>query len=72
MAEIFTENIYPLEWICKVYLETTAGVLNADHEILENIGKYANRLLELSPSSTLGSLANGALSWKLKHVLNSF
>ena len=67
MAEIFTENIYPLEWICKVYLETTAGVLNADHEILENIGKYANRLLELSPSSTLGSLANGALSWKLKN-----
>ena len=36
-SEIINENNYPLDCICKVYLEITAGVLNADHKILENI-----------------------------------
>jgi len=66
MSEIFSENIYPLEWICKVYLETTAGALDVDCKLLDNIEIYSDKLLLLSPNSVLGSLAKGALLWKLK------
>jgi len=66
MSEIFSENIYPLEWICKVYLEATAGALDVNNDIFDSIEIYFNKLLLVSPNSSLGSLAKGALFWKLK------
>ena len=64
MSEIFSENIYPLEWICKVYLEATAGALDVDNETFDSIEIYFNKLLLVSPNSSLGSLAKGAIFWK--------
>eukprot|EP00092_Neocalanus_flemingeri_P033930 GFUD01036895.1.p1 GENE.GFUD01036895.1~~GFUD01036895.1.p1 ORF type:complete len:1307 (+),score=422.74 GFUD01036895.1:54-3974(+) len=68
MTEIFSENIYPLEWICKVYLEYIAGALDVDTKIFNSIETYFTKLIELSPNSSLGGLAKGAFLWKLKSL----
>ena len=59
MIKIFPENIYPLEWICKVYLETTAGIweLENEEEVFNNIETIINALISFSPNNNLANLA---------------
>ena len=64
MMRIFPENIYPLEWICKIYLETVAGVWSLeDEDVFNNIETHFSALLSYSNSS-LAELARGAFLFK--------
>jgi superkiller protein 3 len=56
---------YPLEWICKVYLEYVTDTLDfTSTDLDERALQYVDRLLEKSPNSTLGKLSKGAIKWK--------
>ena len=49
---------YPLEWICKVYMEYVTGTLSFQNgEIEDTIETHFNKLLTLSETSTLAKLA---------------
>ena len=64
MMRIFPENIYPLEWMCKIYLETVAGVWSlGDEDVFNNIETHFTALLSYSNSS-LAELARGAFLFK--------
>ena len=61
MIQLFPENIYPLEWVCKVYLETCVGVWAVDTpNIWDNIEMYFSALISFSSKNSLGHLARGA------------
>ena len=64
MIGIFPENIYPLEWMCKIYLEVVAGVwILEDEDLFDDIETYFSALLSFSNSS-LAELARGAFLFK--------
>ena len=64
MHEVFPKTAYPLEWVCKVYLEWVTDTLDFESEDLENVSVYIGKLLELNASSTLGKLSQCAYLWK--------
>ena len=65
MLSAFPQSSYPLEWICKVYLEYVCDTLDFTSEELEGdkMAGHVTRLLERSPTSTLGKLSAGAVKW---------
>ena len=58
MSRIWPKNIYPLEWLCKIYIERASGTLEV--EDLHDFEAVYKRLQELAPASPLGPLAEGA------------
>ena len=58
MSGIWPKNIYPLEWLCKIYIERASGTLEV--EDLHDFEAVYKRLQELAPASPLGPLAEGA------------
>ncbi|XP_045595970.2 superkiller complex protein 3 [Procambarus clarkii] len=60
MAEIFP-TYYPLEWICRMYVEMTATASEEGEFPLnrEEISKYVLKLLSLNKASPWGNLAQG-------------
>ena len=59
MTSLFPENVYPLEWLCKVYLESVAGLWQVE-ETLDNVQTHSAALLRFSPGNSLAVLAQGA------------
>ena len=59
MTSVFPENVYPLEWLCKVYLESVAGLWQVE-ETLDNVETHSVALLRFSPGNSLAVLAQGA------------
>ena len=69
MIQIFPENIYPLEWICKVYLEWTANIWSVeDEDVFGNIEMYFTALKSFSESNSLAMLAMGAFHYNQKSL----
>ncbi|XP_069945055.1 superkiller complex protein 3 [Cherax quadricarinatus] len=62
MATIFP-TYYPLEWICRMYVEMTATPNNEDEFPLskEDISEYVTKLLRLNKASPWGNLAQGII-----------
>ena len=58
MSKIWPDNVYPLEWLCKIHIERASGTLEVG-ELDDAEGVY-KRLQELAPTSPLGPLAEGA------------
>jgi len=58
MSTIWPDNVYPLEWLCKIHIERASGTLQVE-EVDDVEGVY-KRLQELAPTSPLGPLAEGA------------
>lgn len=55
MTQLFEKEVYPLEWICKVFVDRIEDADFATVSYLTNpIEFYADRLLALSPNSTFG------------------
>lgn len=55
MTRLFEKEVYPLEWICKVFVDRIDDNDFVTLSYLENpIEFYAERLLAMSPNSTLG------------------
>ena len=59
MTSVFPENVYPLEWLCKVYLESVAGLWKVE-DTLDNVETHSAALLRFSPGNSLAVLAQGA------------
>lgn len=55
MTRLFDKEVYPLEWICKVFVDRIddPGFVKLSY-LDDPIEFYAERLLALSPNSTLG------------------
>ena len=60
MTSLFPENVYPLEWLCKVYLESVAGLWQVE-DTLDNVETHSAALLRFSPGNSLAVLAQGWL-----------
>ena len=60
MISIFSDNIYPLEWLCKIYTECSAGLWSVDQNLFKNIEVYFTNLSVLSDGNTLAKTASGA------------
>jgi len=60
MHRMSPESNYPLEWICKVYLEWASGTLEFERAELQDPSPYYEQLLKSNSNSTLGKLARGA------------
>ncbi|CRK95703.1 CLUMA_CG009161, isoform A [Clunio marinus] len=56
ISSVYENNVMPLEWICKIYIE------NEDFPISQylksNFGLFVERLLELNPNSVIGLMAS--------------
>ncbi len=71
MSKMFPENNYPLEWICKIYLEYVTDTLNFKNaELEESIETFVFRLKEANEASTLAKLAEAATIWKIQANLS--
>ncbi len=68
MNKLFPENSYPLEWICKIYLEYATESLSFKSDVLEDhVESCIDKLMSTSDSSSaLAKMARGALLWKVK------
>ena len=66
MSTLFPESSYPLEWICKVYMEYVTGTLSFQNDELEDtIETHFSKLLSLNESSTLANLAKVGLKFEI-------
>lgn len=63
MSHVYSNNIIPLEWICKVYIENETFAISEN--LKSNFGIYVERLLELSPNSVLGLMASGIVKFTI-------
>lgn len=63
MTGVYTNNVIPLEWICKVYIENESFAISEN--LKSNFGIYVERLLELNPSSVLGLMASGLVKFAI-------
>lgn len=57
MTNIYSNNLVPLEWICKIYIENESFKIS--EHLKANFGIYVERLLELNSNSLLGLMASG-------------
>ncbi len=65
MRATFPGSGYPIEWLCKIYLEYACDSLDfKSQELEENALSHAEAALEKNPNSVLGKLAVGANAWK--------
>jgi superkiller protein 3 len=57
MSHIYSNNLVPLEWICKIYIENESFKISEN--LKANFGIYVEKLLELNANSLLGLMASG-------------
>lgn len=69
MSLIYSNNIIPLEWICKVYVENESFAISEN--LKSNFGIYVERLLELSPNSVLGLMASGLVKFTIGDLVSA-
>ncbi|KAL7049781.1 hypothetical protein ACKWTF_003847 [Chironomus riparius] len=72
MTTIYSNNVIPLEWICKVYIDNEK---NQNFKISENLksnfGIYIERLLEINPNSVLGLTASALVKYAIGDLAGS-
>lgn len=72
MTSIYPNNIIPLEWICKVYIENESSASFKINESLKsNFGIYVERLLEINANSVLGLTASGLVKFAIGDLVGS-
>ena len=63
MTGVYANNVIPLEWICKVYIENETFPIS--EHLKANFGIYVERLLELNQNSVLGLMASGLVKFAI-------
>ncbi|CAO1345988.1 unnamed protein product [Diamesa serratosioi] len=72
MSIIYTNNISPLEWICKVYVENQeSGSFSINMNLKSNFGIYVEKLLELNSNSVLGLMASGLVKYAIGDLIGA-
>lgn len=61
MAESFKNDPFPLEWICKIFIENmkTKAIPNVKEVLQKDIKEYIETLYQLNPKSILGLITKG-------------
>uniref|UniRef100_A0A1B0DNB2 Uncharacterized protein n=1 Tax=Phlebotomus papatasi TaxID=29031 RepID=A0A1B0DNB2_PHLPP len=59
MHDLFKNDNYPLEWICKIYVESFDAAYCLPSGITDKISYYIESLLEKYPTSSIGLLSKG-------------
>lgn len=62
---------FPLEWICKVYVEDSNGGEGVQAMLPSSIGSYADRLIALKPTSTLGMMTKAICLYEQNEILHA-
>lgn len=57
MTATYANNVVPLEWICKIFIENESFAISEN--LKANFGIHVERLLELNANSVLGLMASG-------------
>lgn len=63
MSRVYSNNVIPFEWICKVYIENETFPISEN--LKSNFGIYVERLLEMSPDSVLGLMASAIVKFTI-------
>ena len=63
MSIVYNNNLVPLEWICKIYIENESFKISEN--LKANFGIYVERLLELNQNSLLGLMASGLVKFTI-------
>lgn len=72
MCSQLTAEAFPLEWICKVYVEDDEnGGGDASGSLPSPIVWYAERLIELKSTSTLGMMTKAICLYKQNEILHA-
>ncbi|KFB44720.1 AGAP003279-PA-like protein [Anopheles sinensis] len=61
MHERFPNDIYPLEWICKLYAEGIVAANLLPSLLIHDLSQYIERAVEVAPNSAVALLAKGKL-----------
>jgi superkiller protein 3 len=69
MSSVYENNVVPLEWICKVYIENESFAIS--EHLKSNFGMYVERLLELNPNSVLGLMASALVKFTIGDLAGS-
>lgn len=69
MTTIYSNNVVPLEWICKVYIENENFAISQN--LKSNFGIYVERLLELNSNSVLGLMASALVKFTIGDLAGS-
>ncbi|KAJ1530355.1 hypothetical protein ONE63_005267 [Megalurothrips usitatus] len=70
MAETFSKDPYPLEWICKLWVESVAE--RRDLSLMkDSISKVVSTLESISPSASSVSMATGAVHYCNSQLLSA-
>lgn len=72
MTAIYSNNVIPLEWICKVYIDNENNSSFKINEVLKsNFGIYVEHLLEINSSSVLGLTASALVKFAIGDLAGS-
>lgn len=71
MTTIYSTNIIPLEWICKVYIDNENKEFKISENLKSNFGIYVERLLEINPNSVLGLTASALVKYAIGDLSGS-
>lgn len=71
MTTIYSTNVVPLEWICKVYIETENKGFKISENLKVNFGIYVEKLLEINPRSVLGLTASALVKFAIEDFVGS-
>lgn len=72
MSNIYSNNVSPLEWICKVYIENQeSGSFSINENLKSNFGIYVEKLLELNSNSVLGLMASGLVKYAIGDLIGA-
>lgn len=71
MTTIYSNNVIPLEWICKVYIDNENKEFKISENLKSNFGIYVERLLEINPNSVLGLTASALVKYAIGDLAGS-
>jgi len=71
MTTIYSNNVIPLEWICKVYMDNENKEFKISENLKLNFGIYVERLLEINPNSVLGLTASALVKYAIGDLAGS-
>jgi superkiller protein 3 len=72
MTTIYSNNVIPLEWICKVYIENDNNESFKINESLKNnFGSYVEKLLEINSNSILALTASAFTKFAIGDFVGS-
>lgn len=71
MHKLYENNVYPLEWICKIYVEMVIEENSIVTEFENKIEPYCDKLLELQTDAIMGVFTKSVFTFKKQQYCTS-